>query len=337
MGNKRKKTSYNLEYLDDRLKILMFKRENEKHPDLLKQLMECSPESNEFNYWTPLKLIGLSYFIGKYLEIIASMEKEYGSVNIIYIDPFSGCGINEIQKEILAGSPIVTIDCSSKVSRKFDKMYFNDLNKEYTESLYKRLKHLTTIDDYRWIEGKCEIMNQDANKFLDFVTDELGKMSYKNYFAFIDPFFTALSWESFEKLLAIPYGDIMYTLQSKLIAKEIGKDTKDKMFHKQEKIDEYSRFFGAEPEVWLELRTEKKVKEYIIKKIRKHKECVIDIQIKHEGYYYYLIFATRNKNPAWKPIIMNMKKMIEKYSGDAVQYSLDFITGKKKIVTDYWK
>lgn len=335
MSKKRKKTSYDIEYLDERLKILMFNKDDEKHPELLKQLKEISPAMNEFNYWTPLKLIGLSYFVGSYLDILASMEKKHGPVELVYIDPFCGCGLNNIENVILAGSPIVAISCASKVSRRFDRMYFGDLSEEYARALIKRLKHLTTIDDYKWIKGKCTIQFVDANQFLNDVVEELHKIDYKNYFAFIDPYFMDLSWEVFERLLAIPYGDIMYTLQSKLIAKEIGKDTIDNMTHTQETIDKYSRFFGAEPKEWVKLRTEKAVKDYFIKKIQKYKEFVVDIQIKHEGFYYYLIFASRKKNPPWGSIIIRLKKIIESYDGDAVQYSLDFITGKRGRITNF--
>jgi len=325
---KSKKTRYDIEYLDERLKILMFKKDYERHPELLKELKKISPITNEFKSWTPLKLIGLSYFIGSYLDILAGMEKKHGPVELIYIDPFCGCGLNAVNEEILAGSPIITINCASKVERKFDRLFFGDLNEGYTDALKKRLQYIESLWNYDWIKDKYTIQTADANIFLNKVVDELEKFQYKNYLAFIDPYFTSLSWESLERLLKIPYGDLIYTLQSKLIAKEVCKNTSEQMFHNQEKIDEYSRFFDLPPEEWIKLRTEKEVKQHFIKKIEQYKKFVLDIEISHEGYYYYLIFATRNQNPSWAPIIRRLKKIIETYDGNAVQYSLDFISGK---------
>jgi len=151
-----KRKKLDITSLDRRLKILQW----EKHNHLLTQLANI--ESNTYNHfkkWTPLKLCGLSYFAGGYVHILENLKNKQfsGDLKIIYIDLFSGCGINQINHVLIAGSPLVCIDSVTNSNVKFDKMFFNDAKSEYSTALVKRLEFLSEKDAFAWIKNKYYI------------------------------------------------------------------------------------------------------------------------------------------------------------------------------------
>lgn len=167
--------------LDNRLEILKWK----KHGGLLEELLDCGERNcvNIFKGWTPLKLIGLSTFAGIYSSILRSQLKE---ATLIYIDLFSGSGINKIKDsgEIFVGSPLAFIDSVSNRHLTFDKMYFNDINPSYIEALNKRLKYLGKKDTFNWISENYELFNLDCNEAIDTITKKINSFKFKNYLAF---------------------------------------------------------------------------------------------------------------------------------------------------------
>ncbi|MDW7990445.1 MAG: three-Cys-motif partner protein TcmP [Archaeoglobaceae archaeon] len=219
-----------IEDLDKRIKILLL----ESYPRLLDELEKAGSTCNDFKAWTPLKLISLSYFVGPYLRIMGKQRKKYSSTKLFYIDLFAGSGINRVDKYLLAGSPIVTIDSATKESNRFDYMFFVDSNKDYVDSLKKRLEYLKNYEfqdqsklipesKFSWISDRYEVICGDSNQVIDKIVKRIESENYKHYLAFIDPFKWQLKMETLEKLLEIKYGDIFITLQASLTAKEIGK------------------------------------------------------------------------------------------------------------------
>jgi len=173
------------------------------------------------------------------------------------------------------------------------------------------------------------IFNKDCNEAIKDIEQYMNSIKYKNYLAFIDPYHMEIWWKSMEKLLSFEYGDIMIVLQAKLIVRTIGTYLHSRSLSHGKKIQ---RFLGEENHNIIEqLRTEESVKKYYINKIYKYRKFIVDIEIKsgkRDPYRYYLIFATRRENPPWKNYIMKMKKFVEIFSGDLVETSIDYITGK---------
>lgn len=311
--------------LDKRMKILKW----DKHGDLLQNMAEAGGDVyNEFREWTPLKLCGLSYFAGGYAQILGNLKKKFPNLEIVYIDLFSGCGIDRIENVFVAGSPMVCIDSVTNRPAEFDTMYFNDANPEYRSALEKRLESLSEVDSFSWISDRYCTLNKDCNEALAEIVDNLNRKGFINYLAFIDPYKWEISWSAMEKLLSIEYGDIMMTLQARLIAKEIGKYVKQGTSSIEDNI---KRFLGEEDRSIIEnLNSEQAVKEYYMEKIRKYRRFIVDIEIKggrRKPYRYYLIFASR-RDPPWKSYITKMKMFVESFSGDLVRASLDYLTGK---------
>lgn len=255
---------FSIEDLDRRLAILKLS----KYPGLLDKLADASNTLHVFRNWTPLKLVALSYVVGPYLRIIGGLEEKKGKVEAIYIDLFAGSGINKVEdaESLIAGSPIVAIDCANTSPKKFDRMYFVDLEEENIRALHQRLTLLSEIEEFSWIKGRYKLINEDANEAILKIKKELDEIKYKNYLAFIDPYKWELRWESLEKLLEIRYGDLLITFQATLIAKEIGKYNSGRL--SEESVGNISKCLGAPPEEWCKLNKEEALKKYYIEKIR---------------------------------------------------------------------
>ncbi len=98
--------------------------------------------------------------VGPCLRIIGGLERSKGNVESIYIDLFAGSGINRVEgaESLIAGSPIVAIDCANTSPKKFDKMYFVDLKEENIHALYERLTLLSEREEFGWIRGRCKLI-----------------------------------------------------------------------------------------------------------------------------------------------------------------------------------
>ena len=325
----------NLEWLDKKLNIL---RMNE-HKGLLNRLIGKHDLINEFGMWTPLKLVCLSYFVGPYVRIINSLKSSKKNLKIYYFDIFAGTGINKIKdrETYFAGSPILTIDCATSTMQYFDEMYFSDLDEEKIFALSNRLEELEQNKDYSWIQGRYYTIIGDANIALQKYAKMLKNNMPAQFLAFIDPYRSEVKLTNLRKLLAFEYGDLIYTLQAKSIARIVGKAIKQDQLT-EEKIKELEDFLGCPKSSWKEkgLDTRENVKNYYMKQIRLYRRYVLDIQIKGKNFDYFMIYATRKFSPNWKPILENLKKEIEKRTSRHVKYSIDFLEDKQGRLSDYY-
>ena len=318
-----------LEDLDRRLDILMMKDKSHIMNELCK-----IDVYNEFNSWTPLKLIALSYFVGPYLRIIGKLkEKWHGNLFVAYVDAFAGSGINKLGDSYTLGSPIAAIDSANTAEHKFDMMYLVDINKDYTKAMERRLNLLEKYEEYEWISGRYKIYEEDVNSALLKIVDDITKRDYINYLTFIDPYKCDIKWQSLAKLLAVR-GDLLITHQARLIAKEVGNYKIGRLT--DNKVNEISEYLGVTPIELYELDTEEKIKDFYIEKVKEYKEFVREWTVKSgKGYKYYLIFASSQKNPGWKNIIENLSRF-ETFSGDLVKHCLDRMEGKAPRLTDFF-
>jgi len=314
-------------------KIQVLKMEN--NPQLLKKLISVSNKFCEFEKWTPLKLISLSYIISPYLRIVdTSLKKKYGSkMCITYIDLFAGCGLNKIEKNVILGSPLLSIEKCKHVGKFFDKFYFIEREPTLCKALKKRLEVLEEENGYEWLKERYKIIVGNSNLKINEIINELSSTFEKvNSLAFIDPYKWEIEWETLENIFQL-YGDFLMICQPLLIAKEIGKYNKGSLTKKT--IQEISKYFGEKPEVWSKLITENKVKEFYINKIRRfgirHLET-IHIKSGKGAYSYYLIFGSKTKkqNPPWWSLVKTLKEFIESYNGNIVNDSFKITTGEIK-------
>lgn len=125
--------------------------------------------------WSVKKLISLNYYIEPFINII----KGNNFKKCIYVDPFCGSGLFQIDNNVFPGSPLVSLFNQQK----FDKYYLSDIDENYVNSLRKRISpRFNTLD----IDIKC----CDCNARLLEIFDEITSSKWKNsaYLVFLDPY-----------------------------------------------------------------------------------------------------------------------------------------------------
>jgi three-Cys-motif partner protein len=113
------------------------------------------------------------YYLERYLSASKGARKKFSKYgNAVYIDLFAGpgkCRIRWTKEEISGGVLRV-----KGIDVPFNRMILNDISYDNIKALKKR------IDD-------TEIHNEDANKIISSIVDELLKTNYKYHFAYLDP------------------------------------------------------------------------------------------------------------------------------------------------------
>ncbi|RLF51424.1 MAG: hypothetical protein DRN19_02825 [Thermoplasmata archaeon] len=323
MGRKK-----SIEDLNRRLDILAMKSK----PHIMKRL--CKIEVfNEFNLWTPLKLIALSYFVGPFLRIVGNLKEIYGNLFIAYIDVFAGSGINKFGDYYTVGSPIAAIDSANTTDHKFDMMYFADKNEEFIEALCRRLELLEKYEEYRWITDRYKVIHGEANETLPAIVEEISENRYKNCLAFIDPYKWEIKMDVLSRLLEEIRGDVLITHQAVLTAKEIGKFKKGML--KDDTANKIAEYLGVSTSDLPKFDTEEKVKNLYVEKIKEYKSYVKAWTVRSDtGYRYHLIFASSKKDPSWAGVIESLTEF-EKFTGNLVKYCFDRMAGRAPRITDF--
>lgn len=167
--------------------------------------MESDKESNliasdghlaiEFGYWALDKLSHLE----KYCTIFNTATYKQWK-NRVYIDLFSGPGICRIKglKREFNGSPLLALNCATP----FTHYYFNDINPEYIEALKKR----TQSSGYN-----IEYINKDCNLAVDEILTKIPR--YSICFAYIDPYYLEIKFDTITKLTVNRAVDLLITFQ----------------------------------------------------------------------------------------------------------------------------
>jgi three-Cys-motif partner protein len=138
--------------------------------------------------------------VGKYCDIFTSGMKN--KWNLVYIDLFSGPGIVKIKETptLMKNSALLAMTLPNP----FHHFILNDFSSSAAHSLQTRIQRLHP--------GKsCKIYNEDANKVVDKIFNELPaslQQSKPLFFAFIDPFSLNLHFETIKKL-AVRQVDIL--------------------------------------------------------------------------------------------------------------------------------
>lgn len=264
---------------------------------------------NEFQYWTPLKLIVLNYL----LDICTKISRKYFK-NICYIDLFAGSGIDHFKNkkdDFLMGSPLISVLNYGHI---YDKMIFCENDSESFKALDLRLKFLkrTNIDV---IPGCC-------NKTLTKIITGIGKKDWA--FIFVDPYCLEFDWNSMKTLLGLR-SDILFTFMSKLMFDRVVSAEKTKESNRG-----LDRFFGDNS--WESANSPEDLVEIYKRNIIKERPWavieVIKIQSTKRNFYYHLFFITNQTKGEmkWLKPIKELKEKIENYSDEAVKISLDMIT-----------
>jgi len=149
----------------------------------------------EFGPWAEDKLSHLD----KYCAIFNTATYKSWK-NRIYIDLFSGpgkCIIKGTKKEF-NGSPLLALNCDIP----FTHYFFNDIKLEYVEALKKRTQSYGYNIDF---------INQDCNLALDEILNRIPQ--YSICFAYIDPYYLEIKFDTIKKLTMKRAVDLLITFQ----------------------------------------------------------------------------------------------------------------------------
>lgn len=300
----------------DWLKVHIKKLEatSSRHSEEIKKIAQIEPEIyNEFQSWTPLKLILLQYA----LDVCTLVIKNVSFINERYfIDLFAGSGLNKVmgKKDFLIGSPFIA---SLNFGKNYDEMIFCEKEPELFKALDSRVKSLN--------RKNLAVLNCDCNSSISQITTKVNRRGVYSLF-FVDPFNTEFSWNSMASLLSIRT-DIIFNFMSNQIRRTVG------LFH-QKKLGEkqLTEFFGDDS--WKQWKSgdgdEELVKIYTQNIIKVRQDAVIKqikIHSKKHGFCYFLLFITnktKGDNP-WLKGIDKAKDEIELNSDKSVEMALDII------------
>lgn len=282
---------------------------------------------NEFQPWTPLKLVLLNYALDTCTAIIRKnsfFKKRY------YADLFAGSGINKIKgsSDFLIGSPFVA---SLNYLDDYDLMFFCENDVNFSIALEKRLDFLK--------RKNFKLIPQDCNLCLNDIMTRVNNPNIYTFF-FVDPYFMEFGWDSMRKVLNIRKDvmigrDILFTFMSGQIIRFIGLANKG-----ESKGDELTNFFGDES--WKGVKGVDDLVELYKNKILEYPQTIvktIKIQSKKRGFCYHLFFITnktRNENP-WLRAIDKARKEIESNSDKSVEMALDIIKKRQADLSQFQK
>jgi three-Cys-motif partner protein len=322
---------------------------------------------------TLFKLYSLyAYLIFPYLPIISSLRSKH-NVEMIYVDPFAGNGLNKIElgktKYFVCGSPILTLLASHALSQKrsyscyFDKMILVEKDREKIELLKERLetiiihlgiKHIVNIGDN--LQSKSNILVLNANSkdtnFLRQLTCEIDRIwneKLMQTMLFVDPGSPEnLDISMLKKLLSYP-GDLLMLLHPGIFAEMANK--------KRYAVTTLRSMLGLQSEDAKSIfkntqMPSKLVKYYIdnyreaIKKIEmqrlikgsKFREKITEVSIQTGGAHYTLLYATRETGGSdflkWQGVFHDFAKHIGQLS-DSGPLALEVLTGNQHSL-DKW-
>ena len=277
----------------------------------------CPDVCNEFQAWTPLKLVLLNYVIDVCSLIISNnIKNKKVFEKCYYVDLFAGSGLNKIKKDFIIGSPLI---CSLKYSERFNSLFFCEYKDELFDALNKRLNYIKKPNIF--------LKKEDCNKYLNTIITQIS--SKKAYcFFFIDPHCMEFSWESMIKVLGLR-SDIVFTFMTSEIFRSIG------LCKSGKSNGEYlNNFFGDNS--WKSARDYEdlvRLYEINIQKIRP--DAILEhIAVKSTkfNFCYHSIFVTnKTKNGCpWMKAIEKAKREIEANSDKSVEKALEIVTNRQR-------
>jgi three-Cys-motif partner protein len=308
-------------WLKEQLKKI--ESETSKYKEEINAIRTVLPDVyNEFQEWTPLKLIFLHYVMAIYTAI---MSRSNIFKNIYYVDLFAGSGINKTRRgeHFLIGSPfIATLNHRDK----YRTFFLCEPDKTFVDALTKRLEK-TGITNAR-------VIPQDCNGVIDEILGEMKKTRNNHALFFIDPFAMEFRWESFEKVLKIR-SDVLFVFMTSSIFRA---------WKAAEAQPEYNTkalnsFYGDAS--WKAANCESDLLTIFKSRILSVRcDGVIEsVEIKGKGFHYEVIFITnktKHDNP-WLKGVQKAKKEIERNSSEAVKNTLEVLSNKQSDLESFFK
>jgi len=286
-----------------------------KHSKQLRELVapisKINPEcANAYRAHTALKLFCVGYWSSVFSTI---MKKQ--KIPTVYIDLFSGSGMTMVAgtDKQLPGSPFV----ADAYGNSFDHVICVDSNKEYTDTLIKRLSAVRAPDTFNVFY--CN--NQEViDEIIQIVKDKNAM-----FFCFYDPEgFEGFSWKVLEKLGKNVQGDILLTWFEGGLWRNYPQNT-----------EMLNRVFGDDS--WKGTSTSNELTTKFCKRLETLRELIKPIEILDESRTVYhqilCVKKTANGSPfirAWE----DLRTYLESEGARATSIWLDIAYEKQKQLFD---
>jgi three-Cys-motif partner protein len=287
------------------------------------EILKIKPDVfNNFNEWTPLKLILLNYTFYVCSTIISKtsfFKHKY------YVDFFAGSGINKLKgkQDLIIGSPLIV--SRGNHSALYDEMIFCEKDPILSEALSLRLNFLK--------KRNLTVIGREYESCLDEIMKKLNQRDTYS-FLFIDPDCMEFKWEDMKKVLATR-SDILFNFMTTEMWRCVGLANAGKSEGKK-LID----MFGDES--WKKAKTEEEFVEIYKNKILEERKDapvkVIKVQSKKFHFYYHLFFVTNKTSGGnkWLRAIDKAKEEIEANSDKAVMMALDVVKKRQRDLSEFW-
>lgn len=275
---------------------------------------------NEFESWTPLKLILLNYVFDMCSIII---NKQSFFKKMYYVDLFAGSGLNRLSEtsDFLIGSPLIT---ALTHGDKYDKMFFCENDEKLFSALEARINSLKK-DNLVCVYG-------DSNNNLDGIMKTINEEKYAYSFFFIDPFAMEFPWSSMKKVLGVR-SDVVFTLMTSQIIRSIDLANK---FNDAATVNKLNAFFGDDS--WRKVKSPEDINALYQNNIKKERKGAITKSIKVRsagGFFYDVIFITTETKGGspWIKVLDGAKKEIETHTDKAVDLAMDIIKNRQQTLS----
>ena len=312
-----------------------------------KKIKESADIVNEegFNIWSFKKLIFLEYYIKPYLSIL--LNRGY---KCLFIDFFSSCGINKINKgEVyVLGSPIISLlkgvipNKSKGRNNRFHKWYFIDNQENFCKALNLRVNEASKIINEKYKEkleiGKdIKILCGDCNKKITEVVEDIKK-EYKEdkiaVLAFIDPYkFSDIDWETWKRLLDLIYVDIIFTFPILTVKRGISQCKDKEKCLPPTLVKLFKNNIGIPDDKFGELYAEDIVD--LVKRPVSFYRKGISVKNTINGELYRIELFTHSK--AAMKITLDIAKKLDSINALDLKSIIEQINGKLRSLNDYQK
>lgn len=278
--------------------------------------------------WALLKLASLRWLATLYVNIIDSELKKGHIEKMYYVDLFSGSGINRVEGSPVRcyGSPLIMNELQKRKKKYFTKMFLNEKNKEKAQALESCLAETQATE--------CEVTHKDANLRVKEIESELHEKTHS--LVFVDPYSTAFSWKSMERILALN-SDIFFlfntTQMPRAITKASNPDGKPMKFFK-----DFNKVKEAYQDPY-------KTQEGTSAILDVYKQNVLDARgpetlmksIRINGGGYDMLFVTKvtSGGSPWWGAVIDLKNKIESYDTNSVRKTLRVMLKEQSKLTDF--
>jgi len=298
--------------------------------DLKKICPECTDQYNDHSL---LKLLCINYWVAFFARIVHKQLKAKYGYKVAFVDAMAGSGVTTTKRagDFLCGSSPGAVKSADDINCPFDLVIVNELNKEKSDALEKRLRKISSAE--------IVVLNENIQDVSERISRLIDSKTVS--FIVIDPqALQGMTWSALKPLLSCK-GDVMITWFEReawrVLKAAESKDIRGKAAGQARRLTE---LFGDER--WRDANSAKELTELFITKV--FSDCgksvceKVRIPRPSSNYYYLMLFTDGFKNAEklakeWK---RRVQERIDSVSGADISSLLDIKDGRIKPLDDFF-